>query len=115
MNQEYEDVAKMLLNDLKKQFVVAYEAPEDNKPRMRALLLFMTELFVCGFAFPFREISELLKKLVKVGTKKKNNFTTEKELRLFAYYYNCDMYASFLINYGPIFTLEVSKWIREWT
>lgn len=66
----------MLIKDLLKQFAVAYEAVEDNKPRLKALLLFTTELFVCGFPFPYREISEMLKKLVKAGTKKRSNFST---------------------------------------
>lgn len=52
------------------------------------MLLFTTELFVIGFPFPYKEITEMLKKLVKVGTKKRTTFITEKELRLFAYYYN---------------------------
>lgn len=66
----------MLIKDLLKQFALAYEAVEDNKPRLKALLLFTTELFVCGFPFPYREISEMLKKLVKAGTKKRSNFST---------------------------------------
>jgi hypothetical protein len=66
----------MLLKDLLKQFTLAYEAPEDNKHRLKAILLFTTELFVCGFPFPYRDINEMLKKLVKAGTKKRNNFTT---------------------------------------
>ena len=66
----------MLIKDLLKQFALAYDAVEDNKPRLKALLLFTTELFVCGFPFPYREISEMLKKLVKAGTKKRSNFST---------------------------------------
>lgn len=68
----------MLLKDLMKQFANHYDSQEDNKPRLKALLLFTTQLFVCGFPFPYKEISEMLKKLVKAGTKKRSNFTTEK-------------------------------------
>lgn len=56
----------------------------------------------------------MLKKLVKAGTKKKSIFTTEKELRLFAYFYNCDSYASFLIHFGSIFTQAIPKWMLRW-
>lgn len=56
----------------------------------------------------------MLKKFVKAGTKKKNNFTTEKELRLFAYFYNCDSYGAFLINFGSIFTQATPKWMAHW-
>ena len=68
----------MLLKDLTKQFNLAYESSEDNKGRLKSLLLLTTELFVCGFPFPPRDISEMLKKLVKAGTKKRSNFSTEK-------------------------------------
>lgn len=78
------------------------------------MLLFITELFVCGFPFPYKEISEMLKKLVKAGTKKKTNFTTEKELRLFAYYYNCDIYVAFLKYFGTIFTVSTPRWMQKW-
>ena len=57
----------------------------------------------------------MLKKLVKAGTKKKNNFTTEEEIRLFAYYYNCDIYAGFLKMFPTIFTVSVPQWIAKWT
>ena len=104
----------MLLKDINKQFSVAFESSEDNKVKLKTLLLFATELFVCGFTFPYKEISEMLKKLVKAGTKKRCNFTTEKELRLFAYYYNCDSYSSFLIHFGSIFTQAAPKWLIKW-
>ncbi len=77
-------------------------------------MLFTTELFVCGFTFPYKEVSEMLKKMVRAGTKKRCSFTSEKELRLFAYYYNCDTYAAFLINFGPIFTQATAKWVARW-
>jgi hypothetical protein len=114
MNQEYEDVPAMLLKDLHKQFANAYESPDDNKPKLKSLLLFITELFVCGFSFPYKDVNELLKKMVKAGTKKKNNFTTEKELRLYAYYYNCDSYSAFLLNFSTIFTHVTPKWLLAW-
>jgi hypothetical protein len=76
-------------------------------------LLFTAELFVCGFPFPVKEISEMLKKLVKAGTKKRNNFHTEKELRLFAYFYNCDIYATFLSYFGTIFTTATPRWAES--
>lgn len=66
----------MMLKDINKQFTIALESSEDNKHKLKSLLLFTTELFVCGFTFPYKEISEMLKKFVKAGTKKKNNFTT---------------------------------------
>lgn len=56
----------------------------------------------------------MLKKLVKAGTKKKTTFTTEKELRLFAYFYNSDIYAAFLKNFGSIFTVSSPKWVSKW-
>ncbi len=56
----------------------------------------------------------MLKKLVKAGTKKKSNFNTEKELRLFAYYYNCDIYAVFLKHFGTIFTSATPAWVAKW-
>ena len=56
----------------------------------------------------------MLKKLVKAGTKKRSNFTGEKELRLFAYYYNCDIYASFLMNFGTIFTTNMPRWMNSY-
>ena len=55
----------------------------------------------------------MLKKLVKAGTKKKSNFHTEKELRLFAYYYNSDIYATFLSHYGTIFTTALPLWMTS--
>lgn len=78
LNQEYEGIPSMLLKDLLKQFVNLYDSPEDNKSKLKSILLFTTELFVCGFPFPYKEISEMLKKLVKAGTKKRSNFNTEK-------------------------------------
>ena len=77
------------------------------------MLLFTTELFVCGFPFAYREISEMLKKLVKVGTKKRNCFHGERELRLFAYFYNCDIYAVFLRQFGTVFTTARPRWMSE--
>lgn len=65
----------MMLKDVNKQFALALDSPEDNKPRLKALLLFTTELFVCGFTFPYKEVSEMLKKMVRAGTKKRSNFT----------------------------------------
>ena len=56
----------------------------------------------------------MLKKLVKAGTKKKTSFQTEKELRLFAYYYNCDIYQFFLANYGTIFTTATPLWMKKY-
>lgn len=56
----------------------------------------------------------MLKKLVKVGTKKRTSFTTERELRLFAYFYNCDTYSSFLVQFGTIFTTAKPKWMGKW-
>lgn len=44
----------MLQKDLLKQFVSLYESPEDNKGRLKSILLFITELFVCGFPFPYK-------------------------------------------------------------
>ena len=32
----------MLLKDLNKQFINAYESPEDNKAKLKSLLLFIT-------------------------------------------------------------------------
>jgi hypothetical protein len=69
---------------------------------------------VCGFPFPYKDISEMLKKLVKAGTKKRSNFNTEKELRLFAYFYNCDIYSAFLVSFGTIFTQATPKWVQKW-
>lgn len=57
----------------------------------------------------------MLKKLVKAGTKKKSGFITEEEVRLFAYYYNCDIYAGFLKMFGTIFTVSVPQWMSMWT
>lgn len=114
LNDEYEDFPAMILKDIQKQFAAALDSTEDNRQKLKALLLFTTELFVCGFTFPYKEISERLKKMVKAGAKKKNNFTTEKELRLFAYFYNCDSYASFLVNFGSIFTQTTAKWVLKW-
>lgn len=104
----------MLLKDLHKQFANAYESPEDNKAKLKSLLLFITELFVCGFTFPYKDITELIKKMVKVGTKKKSSFNTEKEMRLFAYFYNCDAYSAFLVNFSTIFTQATPKWVQLW-
>lgn len=56
----------------------------------------------------------MLKKLVKAGTKKRSNFITEKELRLFAYFYNCDIYSAFLVSFGTIFTQATPKWVLKW-
>ena len=114
LNQEYDEIPAMIMKDISKQFSAALESSEDNKYKLKSLLLFLTELFVCGFTFPYKEVSDMLKKLVKAGTKKKSNFTTEKELRLFAYYYNCDSYASFLIHFGSIFTHVTPKWVARW-
>lgn len=47
----------MMLKDVNKQFALALDSPEDNKSRLKALLLFTTELFVCGFTFPYKEVS----------------------------------------------------------
>ena len=47
----------MLLKDLVKQFNTAYESSEDNKAKIKGLVLFITELFVCGFPFSHKEIS----------------------------------------------------------
>jgi hypothetical protein len=68
----------MILKDINKQFAAALDSSDDNKQKLKAILLFTTELFVCGFTFPYKEISEMLKKLVKAGTKKKSMFTNEK-------------------------------------
>ena len=57
----------------------------------------------------------MLKKLVKAGTKKRSNFQTEKELRLFAYFYNCDIYAAFLKAFGTIFTSTTPNWMVKLT
>lgn len=78
LNAEYDDFPGMILKDINKQFTSALESTDDNKQKLKALLLFTAELFVCGFTFPYKEISEMLKKLVKAGTKKKSIFTTEK-------------------------------------
>ena len=104
----------MIIKDLVKQFNNLYEIQEDNKVKLKALFLFTTELYVSGLAFPYKEINEMLKKFVKAGTKKKTNFNTEKEMRLFAYYYNCDSYASFIINFGAIFTSSLPRWVNKW-
>ena len=114
LNQEYDEIPAMIMKDISKQFNTALESSEDNKYKLKSLLLFLTELFVCGFTFPYKEVSDMLKKLVKAGTKKKSSFTTEKELRLFAYYYNCDSYASFLIHFGSIFTHVTPTWVLRW-
>jgi hypothetical protein len=68
----------MIVQDLLKCFNNAHESSEDNKSKLKALVLFTTELFVCGFAFSYKEIKDMLIKLVKSGNKKKTNFTTEK-------------------------------------
>lgn len=78
LNQEYDEIPAMIMKDISKQFAAALESSEDNKYKLKSLLLFLTELFVCGFTFPYKEVSDMLKKLVKAGTKKKSNFTTEK-------------------------------------
>ena len=33
---------------------------------------------------------------------------------MWAYFYNCDLYAAFLLNYGTIFTASTPKWITKW-
>jgi hypothetical protein len=68
----------MIIKDLVKQFNNMYELPDDNKSKLKSLFLFTVELFVCGFSFPFKEINDMLRKLVKAGMKKKKNFNTEK-------------------------------------
>jgi hypothetical protein len=78
LNDEYDDFPAMILKDISKQFASAVDSSDENKQKLKALLLFTTELFVCGFTFPYKEISEMLKKLVKAGTKKRSIFTSEK-------------------------------------
>lgn len=104
----------MIIKDLIKQFNNLYESPQDNKSKIKAIFLYTTELYICGFTFQYKDINQMMKKLVKVGTKKKNNFNTEKQMRLFAYYYNCDSYSSFLINYAMIVTSNLPKWAVKW-
>lgn len=76
------------MNYLKKLFEVLWESPEDNKNRLKAVIIFTTELFVCGFAFSYKEIREMLIKIFKSGNKKKNNIVNQVEKKLFAFYYN---------------------------
>jgi hypothetical protein len=54
LNQEYEGIPTMLIKDLGKQFNTLYESPEDNKSRLKSILLFTTELFVCGFPIAYK-------------------------------------------------------------
>ena len=46
--------------------------------------------------------------------KKRCPFANESEARLWAYYYNCDIYNSFLIHFGSVFTQSTANWIGRW-
>jgi hypothetical protein len=76
--------------------------------------MFTTELFVCGFAFSYKEIREMLIKIFKSGNKKKNNLDNEVEKKLYAFYYNSECFVDFLINYWEQFTKLTPKWVVEW-
>ena len=53
----------------------------------------------------------MLVKMVKAATKKKFQYETEKEVKLFAFFYNCDTFADFLLLFGSIITTKKPKWM----
>jgi hypothetical protein len=61
---------------LAKVFAAAYESQDDNKAKLKSLLLLGAELVVCGLPVAYKDVNEMLKKLVKAGTKKKCPFNT---------------------------------------
>lgn len=103
-----------MIKDLNKVFNNSVESAEDNKTKLKAIFLFVAELFVSGFSFSYKEVIDMLKMIFKSGKFKKMNHASELEGKLFIYWYSSYTFVTFLLTFGDIFTKKVPVWVEAW-
>lgn len=103
-----------MIKDLVKAFNQHVESQEDNKPKVRSLFFFTVELFLCGFSFSYKEITQMIKKVFKCGKHKKMNNPSELQSKLGIYCYSAPIFSYLLTHFGTNLTKRTPQWIEDW-
>jgi len=74
LTQDYDSFSPLLIKLLKKQ-LDAVLATEENRARLKPIVHFMTELFVCGFPLPYKDMTELIKSVFNAGVLSKDQLS----------------------------------------
>lgn len=112
LTQDYDNFSPLLVKLLKKQ-LEGVLASEEPRTRLKPLVHLMTELFVCGFPMPCKDMTELIKSIFNAGILPREQLSDleKKEKR---YCFNIEIYVMMLGGYGEVFVNKQSSRLKRW-
>ena len=112
LTQDYDNFSPLLIKLLKKQ-LDGVLASEESRIRLKSIVHLMTELFVCGFPLPYKDMTELIKSVFNAGLLPKDQLSDleKKEKR---YHFNIEIYSMMLGGYNEVFSSRQSSRAKQW-
>lgn len=114
MMQDYESFSPQLIKELKKHFDQVLASEDMSiKYQLKAIIHLVTELSVCAFPLPYKDIGELIKSVFNAGVAPKEQLTG-LELKEKKYCFNSDIYSMMMKQYGEVLCNRSSVKTKAW-
>lgn len=112
LTQDYENFSPLLIKLLKKQ-LDAVISSEEPRFRLKCIVHLMTELFVCGFPLPYKDMSDLIRNVFNAGILPKEQLS-DLEKKEKKYHFNIEIYVMMLGSYSEVFASKQSIKAKRW-